>query len=158
MRCVVVGFHRVLTKISTFWLFLRKKKSIIYCKTNVLARNLFFFFCVWPVSRETGWNWWFFFCFFSSKMKLAVVSWVKLAKIVKPSRVGREKNETDGRGVEKKNETDGRGAAAAVSFIFFPDTAAVSFIFFSRPTSGRFHNVMPVFTHETISQFHFLSQ
>ena len=36
--------------------------------------------------------------------------------------------------------------------------ACRQFHFFSRPTSGRFHNFMPVFTHETISQFHFLSQ
>ena len=36
--------------------------------------------------------------------------------------------------------------------------ACRQFHFFSRPTSGRFHNFMPVFTHETISQFHFLRQ
>ena len=35
------------------------------------------------VSRETLWNWRIFFCYFGSKMKLAVVSWVKLAKIMK---------------------------------------------------------------------------
>ena len=39
-----------------------------------------------------------FFLFFGSKVKLAVVSWKKLAKIMKPSRFGREKIETDGRG------------------------------------------------------------
>ena len=53
----------------------------------------------------------------AQKMKLAVVSWVKLAKIVKPSRFGRE-----------KIETDGRGEAAFRQFIFFsqPQILAVS--------------------------------
>ena len=70
-----------------------------------------------------------------------MVSWVKLAKIVKPSRVGREKNETDGRGVGKKVKLTARGA----SFFFPTDFWTVSQFYAS-------------FTHETISQFHFLSQ
>ena len=45
--------------------------------------------------NETGG---FVVCFFGSKMKLAAVSCFEGAKIMKPSRVGREKNETDGRG------------------------------------------------------------
>ena len=46
----------------------------------VLGRNLIFFLCVasftWKLDETGG----FVFCFFGSKMKLAVVSWVKLAK------------------------------------------------------------------------------
>ena len=88
----------------------------------------------------------FVFCFFGSKMKLAVVSWVKLAKIVKPSRFGREKIETEGRG----------------------EAACRQFQFFFRPNSGgftilcQFHpwNHQPVSFFEPIktvkqnSQFH----
>ena len=40
----------------------------------VLYRNLLYFFLC-AVSRETSWNWRHFFCYFGSKMKLAVVSW-----------------------------------------------------------------------------------
>ena len=88
--------------------------------SEVLGRNLFFFVCGQFHLKldETGR---FVFCFFGSKMKLAVVSWVKLAKIVKPSRVGREKNETDGRGVGKKNETDGTRLRRGRQFHFFSD-------------------------------------
>ena len=57
---------------------------------------------------------------------------MKLAKIMKPSSFGKE-----------KNETDGRSRVPSVSF-FFPDR------------NWRFHNFMPVSLHETINQFHFL--
>ena len=60
----------------------------------VLARNLTFF--LWPVSSETGEKCLNFFCFLAQKMKLAVVSCVKLTKIMKPARFGLEKYETDG--------------------------------------------------------------
>ena len=55
----------------------------------------------------------FVFCFFGSKMKLAVVSWVELTKIVKASIFGGEKLEADGCGAAQPR--------------------AVSFKFFSRP-------------------------
>ena len=68
--------------------------GLFYWKNEVSVETTFIFI-LWCgiVSRE---NWMklagFFFVFFGAKMKLAVVSWVKLAKIVKPSRFVREKN------------------------------------------------------------------
>ena len=58
---------------------------------------------LWSVLRETGETMVTFLRFFGSKMKLAVVWWVKVAKIMKPSRFCREKNETDGRGETQKS-------------------------------------------------------
>ena len=58
---------------------------------------------------------------------------LKVAKIMKPSTFGLE-----------KNETDGRDEAACRQFhFFFPDRM------------WRFHNFMPREIHETISQFYF---
>ena len=59
---------------------------------TVLGRNLFYFFVCGQFHVKLDETGGFVFCFFGSKMKLAVVSWVKLAKTVKPSRFGREKN------------------------------------------------------------------
>ena len=48
-----------------------------------ISRNLFFCVYVWSVSRETYVQCLCFSDFLAQKMKLAVVSWVELAKIIK---------------------------------------------------------------------------
>ena len=95
----------------------------------VLARNLPFFFCG-QFHVKLAKNGWIFFCCLAQKMKLAVVSCVKLTKIMKLSDSVRK----------KKLKLTARGFAAAASFNFFL-TESGSFI------------ILVSFTHETTASF-----
>ena len=68
--------------------------GLFYVKNEVSAEtSLIFYFYCGSVSHETDKKMSIFFLnFLASKVKLAVVSWKKRAKIMKPSKFGREKN------------------------------------------------------------------
>ena len=104
-------------------------------KPKGISKEPYFFFFWGQFHVKLAKNLGFFYVFLAQKMKLAVVSWVKVAKIMKPSRFGRE-----------KMKLTAAAKPRAVSFIFFPDRM------------WRFHNFMPFEIHETISQFYFWCQ
>ena len=70
--------------------------------------TIFLFYCG-TVSRKTDEKCWDFFCFLAQKMKLAVVSYMKLTEIMKPSKFGQE----------KKLKLTAAAKPRAVSFNFF---------------------------------------